>query len=208
MCCTTHNDVLRDQIRCKCYWLLLWGFFSQAWDVANSPPLLLSLLSILITSVWLRHPGFSRLFRGTQKALRGNHSALLTDGSIAPAPTITANWGHSLSCHCSLSAHIQNKYTWKYTGAQFNINARLQAHTAKHAHTPTLDYKGRKCCCKRTATKKQQAQHHVNFLGLCWAEFLFLFLLPVDKYPSFLHFSGLDLLSTARGLTLTLFANW
>lgn len=76
------------------------------------------LLAILVTSVWLQQPGFSRLFRVTQKALIGIHSGLQADSSIAPTPTITASRGHSFWRYCAVGpAPIQTLHKWKHTGA-------------------------------------------------------------------------------------------
>lgn len=67
------------------------------------------LLSISITSVWLQQPGFSQLFRVTQRPLIGIHSALQADSSIAPTLTITASRGHSFWRYCALEpAPIQS----------------------------------------------------------------------------------------------------
>lgn len=112
MCSTTHNNVVKYQIR----WVLFVFFFPQVWNFVKNLTLLSPLLSILITSVWLRQAGFSQLLRATQKTLIGNHSTLLAEGSTAPALTIAANWGHSVSCYCSLvSAHIHSKHAHKGT---------------------------------------------------------------------------------------------
>lgn len=111
MCSTTHNNVLRNQIR-----VLFVFFFPPGVKLVNNRTLLSPLLSILITSVWLRQAGFSQLFRATQKTLIGNHSTLLTEGSTAPTLTIASNWGHSVSRYCSLvSAHIQSNHAHKGT---------------------------------------------------------------------------------------------
>lgn len=81
------------------------------------PSFLLLLLGILITSVWLQQPGFSQLFRATQKPLIGIHSGLQADSSAAPTLTITASREHSFSCYCALeTAPIQSQHKWKYTG--------------------------------------------------------------------------------------------
>lgn len=49
--------------------------------------------SFVLTSVWKQHSGCPRLFSRAQKVLIGNHSVLLTDTSITPAPAITTEWG-------------------------------------------------------------------------------------------------------------------
>lgn len=82
------------------------------------PSFLLPLLGILITSVWLQQPGFSQLFRATQKPLIGIHSTPQADSTTAPTLTITASRGHSFSCYCALEpAPIQNQHKQKYPGA-------------------------------------------------------------------------------------------
>lgn len=92
--------------------------------------------------VFTTPPWSSSPFKSTQKALIENHSTLLTDGSIAPAQTITANSGLSFKCNCSLSAHIQSKHTQKH---------QYSASSSPHGWTHTWDDKAKK--------NMQQAQH-------------------------------------------------
>lgn len=105
---TNHKDALKDQIR--------WLFFLFCPGV-KCASFLSPLLGILITSVWLQQPGFSQLFRATQKPLIGIHSALRADSSIAPTLTTTASRGHSFWRYCAREpAPIQSQHKSKYTG--------------------------------------------------------------------------------------------
>lgn len=85
--------------------------FFKSCPGVKCPSFLLLLLGILITSVWLQQPGFSQLFRATQKPLTGIHSGLQADSSTAPTLTITASRGHSFSGYCALeTAPIQSQH--------------------------------------------------------------------------------------------------
>lgn len=85
MSATEQKDALKDQIG--------WLKFLSRREMLKCASFLTPLLAILVTSVWLQQPGFSRLFRVTQKALIGIHSGLQADSSIAPTLTITASRG-------------------------------------------------------------------------------------------------------------------
>ncbi len=140
-------------IKCKCYWLLFWGFSRRE----KSPTV--CLCPRLCPVSWSPLYGYNTLgclgYSGAHKRPSiGNHSALLTDGSIAPAPTITADWGHSFTCNCSLSAHIQNKYTHGSTQEHTLISMLAYKHTQPSTHTD-FRWQEQKCCCKRIATKEQ-----------------------------------------------------